>query len=415
MTDLPFELHIALRYLLAKRKQAFISVISLVSTIGVTVGVMATIIALAVMTGLQDTLRDKILGSQPHIYISQPGGLDDYRADVEKLRAMPHVTGVAPGVLGKAIVSSSRSEDFMTVKGIDPALEPSVTDTARTMQAGSLGAIARPAAPGADGVALDGIVLGKDLAQHLGVGVGDSVFLTTPEGRLSPLGMTPARRRLRVAGVFSLGLFEFDSTYGFISLELAERIFDRHTPDYIQLHVDDVLQAPAIARVVEAKLGEKYLVQDWGQLNKALFSALTIEKLAVSMAIGLIVAVAALNIVATLILLVMEKHRDIAILKTMGASARSVTAIFMAQGLLIGAIGTIAGATFGLAVSYLCNKYELIRVPTDVYQISYMPFIILAGDFAVVVVAAVFICFVATIYPSRQAARLDPAQALRYE
>jgi lipoprotein-releasing system permease protein len=413
--ELPFELQIAVRYLLAKRKQAFISVISMVSAIGVTVGVMATIIALSVMTGLQQTLRDRILGSQPHIFVSRPGGFDNYQSDIDKLRAMPRVTGVAPALLGKALVSATGGEDFINIKGIDPALEPAVTDISKSMQGGSLAAIARLEAPGADGVALDGIVLGKDLAQMLRVAVGDSVFLTTLEGRLSPLGYNPTRRRLRVAGVFSLGLFEFDSTYGFISLQLAERIFDRQTPDYIQLHVDDIYAAPAIARAVEARLGEKYLVQDWGQLNKALFSALTIEKLAVSMAIGLIVMVAALNIVASLILLVMEKHRDIAILKTMGTSARSVTAIFMAQGLLIGAIGTVAGSALGLGVAYICNKYELIRVPTDVYQISYMPFIVLAGDFAVVVSMAVLICFVATIYPSRQAARLDPAQALRYE
>ena len=225
--DLPFELHIALRYLLARRKQAFISVISLVSTVGVTVGVMATIIALAIMTGLQDTLRDRILGSQPHIYVSKPGGLDDYRADVDTLRAMPHVIGVAPGILGKALVSATRGEDFITVKGVDPALEPAVTDVSKVMTAGSLSAIARPAAIDADGVALDGIVLGTDLAHALGVAVGDSVFLTTPQGRLSPLGYNPARRRLRVAGIFSLGLSEFDSTYGLISLDLARRIFER--------------------------------------------------------------------------------------------------------------------------------------------------------------------------------------------
>jgi lipoprotein-releasing system permease protein len=413
--NVPFELHIAVRYLLARRKQAFISVISMVSAIGVTVGVMATIIALSVMTGLQQTLRDRILGSQPHIYVSRPGGIDDYQADITMLRTMPRVTGVAPALLGKALISGAGGEDFINVKGVDPALEPTVTDISKAMQAGSLGAMARPEAPGPDGVALDGIVLGKDLAQMLGVGVGDSVFLTTLEGRLSPLGYNPARRRLRVAGIFSLGLFEVDSTYGFISLPLAERMFDRQKPDYIQLHVDDIYAAPQIARAVEARLGDKYLVQDWGQLNRALFSALTIEKLAVSMAIGLIVMVAALNIVASLILLVMEKHRDIAILKTMGASARSVTAIFMAQGLLIGVLGTAAGSVLGLGVAFLCNKYELIRVPTDVYQISYMPFIVLAGDFAVVVSVAVLICFVATIYPSRQAARLDPAQALRYE
>jgi lipoprotein-releasing system permease protein len=413
--DLPFELQIALRYLLAKRKQALISVISLVSTIGVTVGVMAVIIALAVMTGLQQTLRDRILGSQPHIYVSRPGGIDDYKADVAKLRAMPHVTGVAPALIGKGIISGPRGEDFITIKGIDPAFEPSVTDISRTMQAGTLAAIARPAPTTAGGVELDGIVLGKDLADTLGATVGDSVIVRTAGGHLSPLGMAPATRRLRVAGVFSLGLFEFDSTYGFVSLDVARRLFDKQQVDFIQLHVDDIYRAPAIAKEVSAQLGTQYYAQDWGQLNRALFSALTLEKLAVSMAIGLIVMVAALNIVASLILLVMEKHRDIAILKTMGASAKSVTAVFMLQGLLIGAIGTAVGASLGLAVSYVCNKYELIRVPTDVYQVSYMPFVVLAADFAIVVTVAVLICFVATIYPSRQAARLDPATALRYE
>jgi len=413
--DLPFELHIALRYLLAKRKQALISVISLVSTIGVTVGVMAVIIALAVMTGLQQTLRDRILGSQPHIYVSRPGGIDDYTDEVAKLRAMPHVTGVAPALISKALISAPRHEDFITIKGIDPELEPSVTDISRVMQAGSLAAIEKPAPITRDGVALDGIVLGKDLADALGVAVGDSVIVRTAGGHLTPLGLMPSTRRLRVAGIFALGLYEFDSSYGFVSIDVARRLFDKQPIDFIQLHVDDIYQAPVIAKDVSTKLGGHYYAQDWGQMNRALFSALTLEKLAVSMAIGLIVMVAALNIVASLILLVMEKHRDIAILKTMGASAKSVTAIFMLQGLLIGAIGTTVGASLGLVVSYFCNKYQLIRVPTDVYQVSYMPFIVLAVDFAIVVSVAVLICFVATIYPSRQAARLDPATALRYE
>jgi len=413
--DLPFELHIALRYLLAKRKQALISVISLVSTIGVTVGVMAVIIALAVMTGLQQTLRDRILGSQPHIYVSRPGGIDDYKDDVAKLRAMPHVTGVAPMLLGKALISTTRGEDFITVKGIDPALEPSVTDISRVMLSGSLAALEHPVAVSSDGVMLDGIVLGKDLADTLGVVVGDSVIVRTTQGQLSPVGMAPAVRRLRVVGVFSLGLYEFDSSYGFVSIDVARRLFGKNEVDFIQLHVDDIYRAPAIARDVSDRLGDRYYAQDWGQMNKALFSALTLEKLAVSLAIGLIVIVAALNIVASLILLVMEKHRDIGILKTTGASARSVTAIFMAQGLLIGAIGTGVGAALGLAVSYVCNRYQLIRVPTDVYQVAYLPFIVLGVDFAFVVTVAVLICFLATIYPSRQAARLDPATALRYE
>jgi lipoprotein-releasing system permease protein len=411
--DLPFELHLALRYLLAKRKQAFISVISLVSTIGVAIGVMAVIIALAVMTGLQQTLRDRILGSQPHVYVSRVGGFDDYRADLEKLRAIPHVTGVAPMILGKALASGPHGEDFINVKGVDPVLETTVTDLQRAMKAGSLAALSERTTAG--GVPVDGIVLGQDLAKTLGASVGDSIELATAEGRLSPLGMLPGRRRLRVVGIFSLGLYEVDSAYGLVSLDVAKRLFDRHDPDYIQLHVDDIYAAPAIAAGVVARLGDQYTAQDWGQMNKALFSALTLEKFAVSLAIGLIVMVAALNIVASLILLVIEKHRDIGILKTMGAGARSVTAIFMLQGLVIGLVGTTVGAALGYLISYICDRYQLIRVSTDVYQISYMPFTVLPLDFAVVVLAALAICFIATIYPSRQAARLDPAQALRYE
>jgi lipoprotein-releasing system permease protein len=403
--DLPFELHIALRYLLAKRKQAFISVISFVSTLGVAVGVMAVIIALAVMTGLQQTLRDRILGSQPHVYVSRIGGFADYQADVEKLRTIPHVTGVAPMILGKALASASRGRDFITVKGIDPALEPGITDVQRAMKSGSLAALARSTTS----TGPDGIVLGQDLANTLGVSVGDSVELTTGEGRLSPMGMMTARRRMRVVGIFSLGLYEFDSVYGLVSIDVAKRLFDRQDVDYIQLHVDDIYAAPAIAHEVGTRLGDKYTAQDWGQMNKALFSALTLEKFAVSLAIGLIVMVAALNIVASLILLVIEKHRDIGILKTMGAGARSVTAIFMLQGLVIGAT---VGASLGYVISYVCDRYKLIRVSTDVYQISYMPFTVLALDFVVVVMAALAICFLATIYPSRQAARLDPALAL---
>jgi lipoprotein-releasing system permease protein len=413
--DLPFELHIALRYLLAKRKQAFISVISLVSTIGVAVGVMAVIIALAVMTGLQQALRDRILGSQPHIYVSRVGGSDDYHADIEKLRTIPRVTGVAPMSIGKALITGPHNEEFVTIKGIDPELEPSVTDIPRTMKAGSLSALSTSSPASTGRQLLDGIVLGQELATNLGVTVGDSVQVTTPEGTLSPLGMLPTLRPLRVVGIFSLGLSEFDSLYGFVSLDVAKRLFKGQQQDLIQLHVDDIYDAPAIARVVSSRLGPQYTVQDWGQENKALFSALTLEKLAVSLAIGLIVIVAALNIVASLILLVIEKHRDIGILKTMGARARSVTAIFMLQGLVIGLVGTTVGAALGYVISYVCDRYRLIRVSTDVYQISYMPFTVLALDFTVVILAALAICFIATIYPSRQAARLDPAQALRYE
>jgi len=218
-----------------------------------------------------------------------------------------------------------------------------------------------------------------------------------------------------MAGIFSLGLYEFDSSYGFASLDTAKRLLSRDSVDYMELRLDDIFRAPEVAASIAPQLGSAYIANDWSDMNKPLFAALTLEKIAVSLAIGLIVMVAALNIVASLILLVMEKSRDIAILKTMGATSRSVTLIFIMQGLIIGVVGTTVGATAGYALSFVFDRYRLIRVPIYVYQVPYLPFTVLATDFLLVVVVAVLICFVATIYPSRQAARLDPAQALRYE
>jgi lipoprotein-releasing system permease protein len=408
--EVPFELHVALRYLLAKRKQAFISVISSISTLGVIVGVMAVIIALALMTGLQQELRDRILGSQAHVVVWKGGGLQDYHAEVEKLRGLPHVAGAAPAILGKALITAASAESFITVKGIDPRLEPSVTEVARVMTKGSIQTLA---SAGPDEV--DGIVLGKEVATQLNVDVGDSVRLLTQQGTLSPFGMSPRLRRFRVVGIFSLGFYEFD-TYGLVALDVAKRLFDKDTVDLIQLRLDDIWMAPQIASSIAETLGSSYVAQDWRDMNRSLFSALWLEKVAVALAIGLIVMVAALNIVASLILLVMEKHRDIAILKTMGASAKSVTIIFMLQGVIIGMVGTLIGGTAGYAISRVLDRYKLIHASIDVYQVSYMPFrVVLFPDFTLVVIIAVIVCFVATLYPSRQAARLDPAQALRYE
>lgn len=410
--SLPFELYVALRYLLARRKQAFISLISLISTLGVGVGVMALVIALALMTGLQGEIRDRIVGSAAHVYVWKigEGGLTDYRAEVARLAAQPHVVGAAPAILGKALVSTDKGEAFVDLKGVDPRLEPEVTDIARAMQRGSLEALE---AAGDDGP--DGIVIGRDLASQLGASVGDTVTLLTPHGSLSPMGMMPRTRRLRVVGVFSLGLFQFDSAYGFVSLPVARRLLDRPNVDFVQLRVDDIYAAPAISERLAAALGPGYLTQDWADMNQSLFSALWIEKVAIGITIGLIVAVAALNIIASLILLVMEKSRDIAILKTMGASSPSIMRIFMLQGLVIGLVGTGVGATLGYATCWVLDRYRLIRVPMDVYQVSYVPFTIEPLDFALVVAGAVAVCFVATLYPSRQASALDPAQALRYQ
>ncbi len=407
MNDLPFELQIALRYLLAKRKQAFISVISFISTLGVTVGVMALVVALALMTGLQQELRDRIVGSNPHIYVWNTKGIDDYRAEADKLRAVPHVLGAAPAIQGQGLLSAGDTQPVQ-IKGIDPVLEQQVTNLRGSITSGSIEALNTPEGE------LPGILLGKELAAKLGVTTGDSVSLTMGV-TLTPAGLLPRTRRLHVVGLFSLGLIEFDQTYGFLALDVAKRLLGKEKVDLIQLRVDDIFAAPRIAQSIPERLGAQYVTQDWADMNKSLFSALGLEKMAISLTIGLIVMVAALNIVASLILLVMEKHRDIGILKTMGASANSVTAIFMMQGLIIGLVGTVVGASAGYLASTVLTRYQLIKVPADVYQMSYMPFRVLPLDFALVVIGAILVCFIATIYPSRQAAKLDPVQALRYE
>lgn len=406
---MPFELQIALRYLLAKRRQVFISVISLVSTIGVTVGVAALVIALALMTGLQQELRDRILGSTAHIYIFKNGGIDDYHAEIAKLKAIPGVIGAAPAMLGKALVTSARTEQFITIKGVDPDLEGEVTDVGRTMTNGSLAALKTSPDD------LPGILIGHELAGSLGAFTGDSLTLITPNGTLTPFGMAARQRRFTVAGTFRLGLFEFDQQYGFVSLQTAERLIGSRENLHIQLRVSDIYGAPALAQQIVTQLGTDYAAQDWAEMNQSLYSALWLEKIAMGIGIGLIVAVAALNIVASLILLVMEKTRDIAILKTMGASARSVMVIFLLQGVIIGVIGTVVGATLGVVVAELLDRYQVIHIPSDVYNVTYLPFRVLPGDLAMIVIGAVIVCFFATLYPSRQAARLDPAQALRYE
>ena len=405
---MPFELHIALRYLLARRRQAFISVISLISTLGVAVGVTALIIALALMTGLQGELRDRILGAGAHVYVWKAGGLGDYRAEVERISGLPGVTGAAPAIIGKAMIRTGRGEGFITLKGIDPALEGRVTDLARSMVQGQVADLEGGEAD------VPGILIGADLARELGAEVGDSVTVLTPEGTLSPMGLMPRARRLQVAGVFRLGLFEYDSASGFVTLDIASRLLNT-PPQLIELRVEDFYAASDVARRLEDALGPQYAATDWSDQNQSLFSALWLEKVAISITIGLIVMVAALNIIASLVLLVMEKSRDIAILKTMGATRRSVMIVFMTQGLLIGLAGTAAGALLGTTLAWVADRYQLIRIPADVYQIAHVRFVVQPADFAIVVVAAIVICFLATIYPSRQAARLDPVQALRFE
>jgi lipoprotein-releasing system permease protein len=400
---MPFELFIALRYLLTRRT-------SLLSTIGVAVGVMALVIALALMTGLQGEMRDRILGATSHVYVWVTGGIKDYKAEVARLHQVEGVTGAGPVILGKALITSDRSDQFITIKGVDPVLEPEITDIKRSLIKGRLEAL-----NGGSEEQPPGILLGKQLADTLGVDVGGSVSLITPTGTLSPMGMMARPRRAQVVGIYSLGFLEFDASYGVVSLDFAERLLGRQGPDLIELRVEDIYDAPRVAETIPEQLGAKYVAEDWADMNATWFSALWLEKMVVSITIGLIVLVAALNIIASLIMLVMEKRRDIAILKTMGTTAGRVTSIFILQGLIIGLIGTTLGATCGYSISWFLDRYRLIRLPMDVYQVSYVPFVVQPFDFAIVVGSSMLICFLATIHPSRQAARLDPVQALRFE
>ncbi len=410
--NVPYELQIALRYLLARRRQAFISIISFVSTLGVTVGVLALILAMAMMTGLQSELRDRILGSTAHAYVFKTTGIQDYHAEIAALEKIPGVVGAAPALIGRALASSPSADAFISFKGIDPELEPAVTEIERSIVNGKLAELT----PRSD-EDHDGIFLGADLAKQLGVSVGDTITLLTPQGTLNPFtGMQPRTRALRVAGIFRLGLYEIDNTFGLVSLAVAERMLNKTQPEMIQLAFDDIYAAPTVTAAITKTLGDRYVTQDWADMNRPLFEALWLEKMAVSITIGLIVMVAALNIVASLVLLVMEKTPDIAILKTMGATGRSVMYIFMLQGLIIGTIGTAIGAIAGVSISWVMNKYQLLRVPGmgEVYQIAYVPFTLRPFELTLVIFTAVLICFLATIYPSRQAAKLKPVEALRY-
>lgn len=411
-----FSWFIALRYLTARRRQAFISLISLVSILGVGVGVMALVIANALMTGVQGEMRDRIVGSTAHINVYKYGaGLLDVDAELRRVMR-PGVVAAAPVVLGKGMLTVSGRQAAVQVKGIDPAREVQVTDLGNAMQSGAVELLQAAGATDAEGARpLDPMLLGEDLAQTLGVGVGDVVQLLVAEGVLTPMGVMPRLRAFVVAGIFNLGFYEFDANYALVGIDVAQGVFNQPGPDALQLRVANLDEAPRIAADLQEALGREYIAQDWTVLNAPLYEALRLEKLAIGFTIGLIVMVAALNIVASLVLLVMEKTRDIGILRTMGASAGAIRGIFVLQGVTIGAIGTVAGAALGVVVSWVCDRYELFSLPGDVYQITHLRFRIDPVDVITIVAAALVICLVATIYPARRASAIDPAEALRYQ
>lgn len=409
---MPFELWIALRYLTARRKQAFISLISGVSVLGVMVGVMALMVALGLMTGLQAEIRTKILGATAHLSIfrSRSDGFDEYREIVEKVRRLPGVLGAAPAVYGKALLSSSTGAAPVTLKGVVPEEERTVTELGRQVEGGELEALRD------HGGDLAPVLLGRDLASALAVGPGDVVTVTSPRGRLSPLGLLPRVTRLRVAGLVRTGLYEFDSAWAYLPIAAAQRLFaEGGRATLVEVRVEDMYRVRDFAPKILEALGDGYVITDWIETNESLFSALWLEKVAIGITIGLIVVVASLNIVATLVLMVMEKHKDIAILVSMGASRAAINRVFMLQGTLIGALGTAVGGVLGWVACRILDHYKLIQVPVDVYQVSYVPFTLLGSDALSVVAGSILTCFLATLYPARSASGLDPAEALRYE
>jgi lipoprotein-releasing system permease protein len=311
---------------------------------------------------------------------------------------------------GKVLLASTTSAAVATLKGIVPAEERTVTDVVAKVREAPLTSFEAPAAGPAP------VLLGAALADGLNVGVGDVLTVTSPRGRLSPIGLLPRVTRVRVAGTVKTGLYEFDAGWAYVPLAAAQRLFDpSDSRTLVEVRLDDMFEVQEGARRILDDLGEGYVTTDWVQMNGSLFSALWIEKMAIGITIGLIVAVAALNIVATLVLMVMEKHKDIAILVSMGASRAAITRLFMLQGTIIGAVGTAIGGLLGWGACRALDRYRLIRIPEDVYQIAWVPFRLLPGDAAVVLAGALLVCFLATLYPARGAARLDPAESLRYD
>ena len=410
-----FSWFIALRYLTARRKQAFISLISFVSILGVGVGVMALVIANALMTGVQGEMRDRIVGATAHINVYKTTtGLLDVDAEVEKMMR-PGVVAAAPLVIGQGLLAVGDRTSPVQIKGIDPAREVHVTDLGTAMVSGSVEGLRRPISENPDDQPFDGVLLGSSLAERLNLRVGEHVQLMVSEGIMNPMGTMPRMRLLEVLGIFKLGFHEFDANYALVDIAVAQSMLNEPGPQALQLRVANLEEAPQIAAELQDVLGREYFTQDWTVLNAPLYEALRLEKLAIGFTIGLIVMVAALNIVASLVLLVMEKSRDIGILRTMGAPAAAIQRIFILQGVTIGAVGTSIGAILGVVVSWVCDKYQLFSLPGDVYQITHLRFRVDPVDVITIVAAAMLVCLVATIYPARRASAIDPAEALRYQ
>jgi lipoprotein-releasing system permease protein len=408
-----FELFIAARYLRAKRRQAVIGVVTAISVTGVAVGVASLILALAITTGMRRDLQDRLLSSTAHVSLLrvQNDGIRNWRTLTARLRTLPHVTAAAPALYEPVLVSRGAHSGGALLKGILPAQEQQVSDMLHDMTAGSAAALASsstgPTPP---------VVLGYDLADSLDAHVGDTVVVTSPQGELTPYGLVPKYQRFQVAGIFHSGFYQYDSGFGFVRLHDAQALFGE--PDLVSVlsfKVDDLNHADRIGREIEQAAGPGFQTTNWMEQNRELFRALKLEQLVTFIVIGLIVCVAALNILIALTMMVMEKTRDIAVLLSMGVAPAQIRGIFLCQGMLISCIGTAIGLAIGYGVAFLCGHYRLIHLSADVYSIDTLPFAPRLTDGLLVTAVSLGVALLATLYPSSSAANVLPAQALRYE
>ncbi len=409
-----FHTKIALHYLKPKNN-SFISLLSLISIMGITIGVMALIVVISVMSGFDHALEKKVIGIESQVIVLNYNGfVNNYKSAVKKIRSVKGVKDVSPFIYTDVMITSSSTSVGSVLRGIDVNSEEKVTDLKKYLIKGSLS--------GLNAKNENEIVLGKVLAQNLGVSVGDRVTIISPEGRITPFGVMPKTERFTVCGIINSGMYNYDSTFSFISVKNAQNFIglSSNTVTGLEVKLNRLGSANALAKKIADKLNagtaaSSYYALSWEELNKNLFSAIKLEKLTMFVILFLIVLVAAFNIISTLIMVVMEKRKDIAVLKSIGASSKDIMIIFIAQGLIIGSIGTALGLISGFLIGYLEETYHIISLPSSVYYITALPVRMTAGEFVIIGFCSIFLSFIATLYPSYKAGKIDPAEGVRYE